>query len=1004
MSEKDIEIVTLSDSKLQLFSPPANVEKSKTVFVPLTPNIVRSPSNSSNPERTNFTFCTRVQYLGSGGFSKVYKYRGDIENKAVKKIIADPKYYSKVLTAEDSIKREVYGMKKINCPHSLKVYGAYQNEEKNIFFILMEQCNGNIEQFIKDRGYPLNFDEILVLLNQLNKAFYLLDKYNIIHRDIKPSNILYKEEKDNNKQIKRLFGGKKLSFKLGDYGVCLPLYKNTFSKSQFMGTLDFMAPEIYKMKTEKEHPVYTKKIDLFSLGQSILCLMGYIKKAETLNEAMVENIKKKCNLLYGKKKENLLADLIFNHLLVFNPEERDDWKTYLNHPIFDQKNNNNFDYNSYDNEIKKDEEKDDKRIKKRIIIRNNIDNNNNINNTKKEILKNNIIDKYSKRMLDFALKKKKNSKVVDKNYDKNKNKSIKDSHITEYNTQKNNKNDKSKINIVLTLKKKHIINKVDNTGQTSPRNNFYENGIKKNNFKSEIMNKKKTLIRKVDVNDKNYWDKSIRHELKRSKSKKDRINYNQINKNLVNSRNRNIILNNFNKNSKVNKLIKTVEQNKTSTIYGKKNDKNVNRSMPFDKDNYQFEKKKTFDYQKFKNIIIKDNNKSYINNKNSVSPNKISKGENISRYKTNMNSKLNENNLYDSKNNNYNYNNKNSNSNLRYSNSSSYSSNIGTMNLFSIRNRYKFFHFLQKQRYRQKDDSDTSYSKGDSIRKQKSMMIKVDEPKKIIKKSNTIKYISNNFSPKLSPKKSEIHNSYKTNINKSNNYNTNYKIINKHNTYIINNNNEIYYNNQNKYDTYYNNINKNDTYYNNNNKHNNYYNNYNNYNNYDTYYDNKNSPNKNHSIYGSNNIINNNNYNNFNTNYNKYNANHILSPRRIILDFKPKYICSLERPEKKKICICGCGCEDNFTNLKFNYSPNYKNFNTHRKFSSSNNNSTFNINYNRFTINEMKNKNNGNRIRNKDDNKSDYYFNIKSIEYKLENNNRKNDIYYSKYSKTKNNK
>ena len=47
-------------------------------------------------------------------------------------------------------------------------------------------------------------------------------------------------------------------------------------KSQFMGTLDFMAPEIYEMKCEKEHPIYTKKIDLFALGQSILCLMGYI--------------------------------------------------------------------------------------------------------------------------------------------------------------------------------------------------------------------------------------------------------------------------------------------------------------------------------------------------------------------------------------------------------------------------------------------------------------------------------------------------------------------------------------------------------------------------------------------------------------------------------------------------------------------------------------------------------------------------------------------------------
>ena len=35
--------------------------------------------------------------------------------------MADPKYYSKSLTAEDSIKREVYGMTKVDCEHSLKV-------------------------------------------------------------------------------------------------------------------------------------------------------------------------------------------------------------------------------------------------------------------------------------------------------------------------------------------------------------------------------------------------------------------------------------------------------------------------------------------------------------------------------------------------------------------------------------------------------------------------------------------------------------------------------------------------------------------------------------------------------------------------------------------------------------------------------------------------------------------------------------------------------------------
>ena len=89
-----------------------------------------------------------------------------------------------------------------------------------------------------------------------------------------------------------------------------------------MGTLDFMAPEIYEMKCEKEHPIYTKKIDLFSLGQTILCLMGFIEKASTLTKNSVEKLRKNCPLFNGNTKEKLLADLVFNYLLVFDVEKR----------------------------------------------------------------------------------------------------------------------------------------------------------------------------------------------------------------------------------------------------------------------------------------------------------------------------------------------------------------------------------------------------------------------------------------------------------------------------------------------------------------------------------------------------------------------------------------------------------------------------------------------------------------------------------------------------------
>ena len=372
MKEKDIKIVTLTNEKLQILSPPTSINQYNKNG-PQSTNKDTNSNKSNNQNKAGFTYLSKVEYLGSGGFSKVYKYRGDLENKAVKKIIADPKYYSKALTAEDSIKREVYGMTKVNCNHSLKVYGVYQNTDKNIFYILMEQCDGNIEKYLKDRGYPLNINEIIILLSQLNDAFYLLDTNNIIHRDIKPSNILYKENKEidpHNKRVnKKIFEGKQFTFKLGDYGICIPLNDKEYSKSQFMGTLDYMAPEIYEMKCEKEHPVYTKKIDLFSLGQSICWLMGFFEKATAMTQNYVDDLKKNCKLFSGNHKEKLLADLIFNHLLIFDPNKRDGWEEYLNHPIFEEYGIN---YNSK-NENPNYTDGNSQRINKRVIKRNNLE-------------------------------------------------------------------------------------------------------------------------------------------------------------------------------------------------------------------------------------------------------------------------------------------------------------------------------------------------------------------------------------------------------------------------------------------------------------------------------------------------------------------------------------------------------------------------------------------------------------------------------------------------------
>ena len=79
-----------------------------------------------------------------GVFSKVYRFRKE-KDKAAKKIMLDPMIYSAKLIIVNSVKSEVFGIFKCQFKHATKLNEVIQNHSENVFYLVMELCEGNLE-------------------------------------------------------------------------------------------------------------------------------------------------------------------------------------------------------------------------------------------------------------------------------------------------------------------------------------------------------------------------------------------------------------------------------------------------------------------------------------------------------------------------------------------------------------------------------------------------------------------------------------------------------------------------------------------------------------------------------------------------------------------------------------------------------------------------------------------------------------------------------------------
>ena len=247
--------------------------------------------------------------IGSGSYSYVYKGINKSTGiyVAIKEINKE-KYMekTKLCFQESDI------MKKLNFENSISLIETYETEQN--YYIIMDFCICNLEEYLKMRNECFSIYEIFELLKQLNNTFKYLYKNNLIHRDIKPSNILLSIDKVN-----------KIKFKLSDYGTCIDLNTKNLTNTR-AGTPLTMAPEILKGES------FSNKCDIWSLGIVIYYMLfrnyPYNGNGEYQIIKDIESNKK-----LTLTNDNDLNNLILR-MLTPNIDKRISWEEYFNHPFF----------------------------------------------------------------------------------------------------------------------------------------------------------------------------------------------------------------------------------------------------------------------------------------------------------------------------------------------------------------------------------------------------------------------------------------------------------------------------------------------------------------------------------------------------------------------------------------------------------------------------------------------------------------------------------------------
>lgn len=181
--------------------------------------------------------------IGSGGMANVFLARDLILDRevAVKVLRYD---FQDDKNAIRRFQREALAATELVHPNIVSVYDV--GEEDGMQYLVMEYVKGmDLKRYIQT-NYPMSYEEVVDIMQQILSAVALAHQHRIIHRDLKPQNILMNEDG---------------VVKIADFGIAIALSETSITQTNTMlGSVHYLSPE------QARGSMATSQSDIYALG------------------------------------------------------------------------------------------------------------------------------------------------------------------------------------------------------------------------------------------------------------------------------------------------------------------------------------------------------------------------------------------------------------------------------------------------------------------------------------------------------------------------------------------------------------------------------------------------------------------------------------------------------------------------------------------------------------------------------------------------------------------